>query len=208
MKKAAKNAWLRRHINDPYVQKAQTEGWRSRASFKLLELQKKYRFFRKGDWVIELGAAPGGWTQALRPLLGERGGLCAIDCLAMPPINGVYIIHGSIEAVGDQVKIWLESHQRSTVDWVISDMAPNISGVMIRDQACMIKLNEGALDYALCYLPKAGGRAALLMKCFHGVGTEAFFLRLKALFQKVTFIKPKASRDESREIYVLACDLR
>jgi len=144
-------SWISRHINDPFVQKAQIAGYRSRSSFKLLELHEKDRLFRQNMFVIDLGAAPGGWSQVVAPLIGRKGKIIALDRLSMDPIPGVQIIEGDflVEATLIQLQ---EAVGREKVDWVISDLSPNLSGMKAVDQPCIMELAELAWDFAKAHL--------------------------------------------------------
>jgi 23S rRNA (uridine2552-2'-O)-methyltransferase len=191
--------WLQRHVSDPYVKRSQKEGMRSRAAYKLEELDQVDRLLRPGMTVVDLGAAPGGWSQYAVRRLGGRGRILAVDILPIESIPGVDIIQGDFteSPVLDSVKAWL---QGDSVDLVISDMAPNMSGVAPRDQAQMIYLAELAFAFAAETL-KPGGN--LLLKIFQGEGYSEFHRTMKMRFDKLVTRKPKASRAESREMYLL-----
>lgn len=193
-------SWIARHLNDPYVKQAQQQGYRSRASFKLIELQEKNRLFRPGMVVVDLGAAPGGWSQVIAPLVGEKGAVIALDRLPMPPLPGVIFIEGDFNEL-DSLSQLEEALAGRAVDWVLSDMAPNVSGMTAVDQPRIMGLVELAWDFAKQHLKPDGG---FLVKVFQGEGFEAFHRSLKASFRKVTVRKPSASRSSSREVYVLA----
>ncbi len=195
--------WLDRQHNDIYTAKAKAEGYRSRAVYKLLEIQTKDKIFKKGMIVIDLGAAPGGWSEVARELVGETGKVIALDILPIEPIKGVDIIEGDFreQAVFDQLLIHLKAQQVEKVDLVISDMAPNISGVPSVDQPRSMYLAELALELSDAVL-KEGGQ--VFIKLFQGEGFQAYWTMLKKRFKSVASRKPKASRAESREIYVLA----
>jgi 23S rRNA (uridine2552-2'-O)-methyltransferase len=192
--------WLDEHFKDVYVKKAQQLGYRSRAVFKLLELQEQDRLFKPGMVVIDLGAAPGGWSQVLTKMVGAKGRVIALDILPMEPLPDVEFIQGDFteEAVLEAVLTQLGNKQ---VDWVISDMAPNISGVDSVDQPRSMELAELALDLAIKVLGNTGG---FLVKAFQGEGFDAFLVSVRQNFKKVVIRKPKASRDRSREVYILA----
>ncbi len=191
--------WLKEHFDDPFVKQAQKEGYRSRASFKLLEVQEKDRLFRPGMTVVDLGSAPGGWSQVASRLIGEKGRIIASDILPMDSIADVAFIEGDftedsvfeeiLAAIGDQ-----------PVDLVISDMAPNMSGTPEVDQPAAIYLCELALDMAEKVL-KPGGD--FLIKVFHGEGFDEYFKFMRSRFDKVVTRKPDASRGRSRETYLL-----
>ena len=195
--------WLKEHFQDPYVQRAMKEGYRSRASYKLLEIQEKDRILRRGMRVLDLGAAPGGWTQVAAPLLGPEGRLVAVDRLAMDPVGDALVIEGDIydEAVIAQCR---EAFPAG-IDLLMSDMAPNMSGIASADQARAIGLCELSLDLAQEWLVPGG---ALLMKVFMGAGAEELRRALKQSFAKIVVRKPEASRARSAEQYWLALDFR
>jgi 23S rRNA (uridine2552-2'-O)-methyltransferase len=192
--------WLDRHFNDEYVKRAQQEGYRSRAAYKLLEIQTKDRLLKPGMRVVDLGAAPGGWSQVSRKLAGEQGQVVALDLLPMEPISGVTFIQGDFREDGplEQLRAVLRGE---AVDLVLSDMAPNVSGMAAVDQPRAIYLCELALDFAEEVL-KPGG--ALVVKAFQGEGFEALLKRLRTTFANVVSRKPKASRARSRELYLVA----
>ena len=196
--------WLREHFQDPYVRKAQAEGWRSRAAFKLDELLERDRLLRPGMTVVDLGAAPGGWTQVLRERLGDRGRIVALDVLPMQGIAGVEVLQGDFRdaAVLAQLEALLAG---ARADLVVSDMAPNMSGVAVADQARAMELAELALAFARAWLQPQG---AFLVKLFQGAGFDDFVRDLRGTFQRVSMRKPKASRARSREVYALAATLR
>lgn len=196
--------WLTEHFDDPYVKQAQQQGLRSRAAFKLLELQEKYHLIRPGMTVIDLGAAPGGWSQVARPLVGPDGRIIALDILAMDPLDGVEFIHGDFTE--DEPLRRLESILGETgVDLVLSDMAPNMSGMAVTDQAKAMYLAELALAFVQSHLQPGGD---FLVKVFHGQGFDAFVGAVRPLFAKVAVRKPDASRSRSREVYLLARGLK
>jgi 23S rRNA (uridine2552-2'-O)-methyltransferase len=192
--------WLKEHFDDPFVKRAQSEGARSRAAYKLEELIERDRLLKPGMVVVDLGAAPGGWSQMLRRELGDRGRVVALDILDMPPIAGVEFIHGDFREA--EALSRLEAVLAgAAVDLVLSDMAPNMSGVEQVDQARSMYLVELARDFAEAHL-KPGGN--LLVKMFQGVGSDAFLLDLRKRYAKVQVRKPAASRKRSSEVYVLA----
>ncbi len=192
--------WLRRHFNDHYVKEAQKAGYRSRAVFKLLEIQEKDRMLRAGQVVVDLGAAPGGWSQIAAPLVGSKGAVIAMDILPMEPLSGVTMIEGDFteQDMHDQLMTTLNGRP---VDLVMSDIAPNISGMRAVDQPRAMYLAELALDFAQGVL-KPGGD--FLTKVFQGEGFDPYLLALRKSFSKVVIRKPKASRPKSREVYILA----
>ncbi|PCH58764.1 MAG: 23S rRNA (uridine(2552)-2'-O)-methyltransferase RlmE [SAR86 cluster bacterium] len=197
--KTSKN-WLREHFDDEYVKLSRESGYRSRASFKLLEIQEKDKIFRHGLKVIDLGAAPGSWSQVAAELVGNEGVVIASDILAMDPIVGVEFVQGDFTEAEAYQQI-LEILNDSKVDLVISDMAPNMSGMKEIDQPKAMYLVELALELARSVLAKGG---VFLVKVFHGAGLEAFKADLKRSFTTVKVRKPKASRARSSEIYLLA----
>lgn len=196
--------WLKEHFNDPYVKMAQKDGYRSRASYKLLEIQEKDRILRPGNTVIDLGAAPGGWSQVTSRVLGDKGRLIASDILEMDSIPDVTFIQGDFteESVLAQI---LEAVGNNPVDLVISDMAPNMSGVKMADQARAMYLCELALDLAGQVLRPGGD---FLIKIFQGEGFDVYHKQVRTMFEKVQMRKPLSSRDRSREQYLLARGFR
>lgn len=195
-------AWMHEHVSDPYVQRAKAEGWRSRAAFKLMEIDewdKGDRLLRLGMVVVDLGAAPGGWSQVAAGRVGGRGAVLALDLLDMVPIPGVDFIQGDFgeEAVLAELEARLAGRQ---VDLAISDMAPNISGIAMSDQARAVHLAELALEFAGRHL-KPGGD--FLVKVFQGAGFDAFRAAMAGTFERVVVRKPKSSRDRSNEVYLL-----
>jgi len=191
--------WLKEHFSDPFVKKAQAEGMRSRAAYKLEELLERDRLLRPGMVVVDLGAAPGGWSQQVRKQMGDRGRVLALDILEMPPLAGVEFLHGDFreEAVLSQFEAMLGDQP---VDLVLSDMAPNKSGMDAVDQPRMMHLAELAMDFADHHL-KPGG--AFLIKLFQGVGSDDYIRELRRRYEKVTIRKPEASRKRSPEVYAL-----
>ncbi|MFJ4197522.1 23S rRNA (uridine(2552)-2'-O)-methyltransferase RlmE [Pseudomonas sp. NPDC089534] len=196
--------WLKRHVNDPYVKQAQKDGYRSRASYKLLEVQEKYKLIRPGMSVVDLGAAPGGWSQVTSRLIGGQGRLIASDILEMDSIPDVTFIQGDFTQDEVLAQI-LEAVGNSQVDLVISDMAPNMSGTPAVDMPKAMFLCELALDLATRIL-KPGGN--FLIKIFQGEGFDAYLRDARQKFDKVQMIKPDSSRDSSREQYLLAWGYR
>jgi 23S rRNA (uridine2552-2'-O)-methyltransferase len=191
--------WMQEHFEDEYVKMAQAQGYRSRAVFKLKEIQEKDQLIKPGMNIIDLGAAPGGWSQYARQLIGKKNKLIALDILPMDTLDGVDFIQGDFreEAVLDQLRAVLEG---APVNLVMSDMAPNMSGNRGVDQPRAIYLGELALDTAKNVLTKDG---SFLVKLFHGEGFEAFQHEVQRYFAKVTIRKPKASRPRSNEVYIL-----
>ena len=192
--------WLREHFNDPYVKMAQKDGYRSRASYKLLEIQEKDRLIRPGMTVIDLGAAPGGWSQVTSRLIGGQGRLIASDILEMDSIPDVTFIQGDFTEDAVLAKI-LEAVGNTQVDLVISDMAPNMSGLPAVDMPRAMFLCELALDLSTRVL-KPGGD--FLIKIFQGEGFDVYLKDARKKFDKVIMLKPDSSRDRSREQYMLA----
>jgi 23S rRNA (uridine2552-2'-O)-methyltransferase len=196
--------WLQEHNRDHYVKRSQQEGYRSRASYKLIELDQKDRLFRPGMTVVDLGSAPGGWSQVAAKLAGEKGRVVASDILPMDSIADVDFICGDFteESVFDEI---LGTLNNELADLVISDMAPNMSGMRAVDQPKAMYLVELALDLA-CRILKPGGD--FVAKVFHGEGFDEYMLEVKGRFQRVVTRKPDASRSRSREVYLVAKGLK
>jgi 23S rRNA (uridine2552-2'-O)-methyltransferase len=193
------SAWMHEHVTDPYVKKAQQDNYLSRAAYKLLEIDKRDRLIRPGMTVVDLGAAPGSWCQVVVQKMKGQGRVLAIDLLPVAPMRGVDSLEGDF--TDPAALAWLEEKLHSRrVDLVLSDMAPNISGVMLRDQARHYELCELALDFALHWLKPDG---AFLVKVFQGVGFEDFRAQMRQAFEQVLIRKPDASRDRSTEVYLL-----
>ncbi|MFK5895099.1 MAG: 23S rRNA (uridine(2552)-2'-O)-methyltransferase RlmE [Pseudomonadota bacterium] len=192
--------WLTEHFSDTYVKKAQQLGYRSRAAFKLLEIQEKDKIIKPGMFVVDLGSAPGGWSQVARQFIGKKGKIVALDILAMDQLSQVDFIQGDFTEPETLDKLLINLNNQSP-DLVISDMAPNISGVKVVDNAKSLYLVELAVDLADEVL-KPGGN--LLMKVFQGQGFDVFHKQLRKKYQKVITRKPDASRTRSAEIYLLA----
>ncbi len=192
--------WLDRHFNDDYVKRARKEGYRSRAVFKLLEIQEKDRILKPGMRVVDLGAAPGSWSQVVRNLVGVKGQVIALDILEMEPIAGVTFIQGDFREPGplDELRKLLAGER---VDLVISDMAPNVTGMTSVDQPRVMYLCELALEFARESLRPGGG---FVVKVFQGAGFDQYLKELRSSFGKVVSRKPKSSRPKSREIYLVA----
>ncbi|WP_150305072.1 23S rRNA (uridine(2552)-2'-O)-methyltransferase RlmE [Pseudomonas saliphila] len=193
-------SWLKEHFDDPYVKKAQKDGYRSRASYKLLEIQEKDRLLKPGITVLDLGAAPGGWCQVASRLIGDKGRIIASDILPMDSIADVTFIEGDFteDAVFEEI---LQAIGDQQVDLVISDMAPNMSGTPEVDQPRAMYLCELALDMAGQVLRPGGN---FLVKVFHGEGFDEYFRLMRGQFDKLVTRKPGASRGRSRETYLLA----
>src|SRR5882762_2618523 len=192
------SVWLKRHVNDPYVRRARTQGYRSRAAYKLLQLLKLDGLVRAGDTVVDLGAAPGSWSQVLVECVGRSGRVVAVDLLEVTPVPGVMVIQGDFreEAVLRRLEEALAGRK---IDLVVSDMAPNISGVRSSDQARSIHLCELALDFAGTHLNSSG---AFVVKAFQGAGYPEFLAAMRRIFVSVASRKPGASRSESNEMYL------
>lgn len=199
-KNSTSKKWLREHFNDIYVKRAQADGYRSRASYKLLEIQEKDRLIRPGMVVLDLGAAPGGWSQVAAQLVGDHGRVVASDILPMDSIAGVEFVQGDFtdDAVFAQLLALLEG---APVDLVISDMAPNMSGMNAVDQPRSMYLVELAADMAQRTLRPGGD---FVTKVFHGEGFDSLVKGLRASFDQVLTRKPAASRSRSRETYLVA----
>lgn len=190
---------MHEHVTDPYVKKAQQDGYRSRAAYKLLEINKRDHLFRPGMTVVDLGAAPGSWCQLAVQMMKQQGRVLAIDLLPMSSMPGVDSLEGDFTEPA--ALAWLEEKlQSGRVDLVLSDMAPNISGIMLSDQARQYALCELALDFAVNWLKPDG---VFLVKVFQGVGFEEFRARMRQAFEQVLIRKPDASRDRSSEVYLL-----
>lgn len=201
--------WMREHVNDPYVLLAKKEGYRSRAAYKLMELDERDQLLRPGMIVVDLGAAPGGWTQVAARKIGagdpSHGGvLVAFDILPMDGVHGAIFIQGDFREDAALSQLEAALHGRP-VDLVISDMAPNISGIGTADQARSMHLAELALEFAVQHL-KPGG--AFVVKVFQGEGFDEYVREMRVHFDKVTVRKPKASRDRSAEVYMLGKGLK
>ncbi len=193
------SAWMHEHVTDAHVKKAQQDGYRSRAAYKLLEIDARERLLRPGMTVVDLGAAPGSWCQVAVNKMKRQGRALAIDLLPVAPMPGVESLEGDF--TDPAARDWLEGKlQSGRVDLVLSDMAPNISGVMLRDQARHYELCELALDFAVNWLKPDG---VFLVKAFQGVGFEDFRAQMRQAFEKVLIRKPDASRDRSTEVYLL-----
>jgi 23S rRNA (uridine2552-2'-O)-methyltransferase len=203
-KRSSSKAWLREHRDDPYVQQAQRDGYRSRACYKLLELQEKDHLIRPGMTVLDLGSAPGGWSQVSADLVGHNGRVVASDILPMDSLAGVEFVEGDFteDAVFEQI---LAAIDGKPVDVVISDMAPNLSGMNAVDQPRSMYLVELALDMARQVLAPGGSFVA---KVFQGEGFDELTKDARTSFPQVLTRKPKASRPRSREVYLVGRDFR
>jgi 23S rRNA (uridine2552-2'-O)-methyltransferase len=205
MKKSkSSKQWLRRHVNDPYVQRSKREGYRSRSAYKLTEIDERDKLLNPGQVVVDLGAAPGGWSQVAAARVGKGGTVLAIDLLPMEPVAGVDFVQGDFTRGSGLAAIASRLGDRKA-DVVLSDMAPNMSGIAISDQARSMELAEAARDFALLHLQPEG---ALLVKIFQGAGYDEYLKSLRAAFRKVMVRKPDASRDESAEQYLLSRGLK
>jgi 23S rRNA (uridine2552-2'-O)-methyltransferase len=198
MAKSSKQ-WLRRHVTDPYVRKAKEQGYRSRAAFKLLELNAKERFLKEGMTVVDLGAAPGGWSQVAAQQAGPKGRVLAIDLLPVAPISGVMVLQADFRE-----PVLLEKLGGQKADAVLCDVSPNLSGVPLVDQARALELAGAAIDFCAKALKPDG---VFVVKAFQGGAFDDLMKRLKATFAKVRIVKPGASRGESAETYVVARSL-
>ncbi len=192
--------WLDRHVSDEYVKRAQKEGYRSRAAYKLLEIQEKDRIIKPCETVIDLGSAPGGWCQMARKIVGKKGRVIGLDILPMDSLPEVEFIQGDFREEGplNELRKLLGG---KPVDLVISDMAPNVSGMTVVDQPRAMYLCELALAFAQEVLRPGG---SMVVKVFHGEGFDQYVRDLRASFGKVVTRKPKASRPRSREVYLVA----
>lgn len=197
-------AWMHEHLTDPYVREATRLGYRSRAAFKLKEVAARDALLRPGMTVVDLGAAPGSWSQVLREVLGPKARIVAVDLLPMDGIAGVETIRADLESDAGVAAID-EALAGAPVDLVVSDMAPNLSGIDVVDQARSIRLAELALEFARSHLQPGGD---LLVKVFQGAGLDAFQRAARSHFSKTYLRKPKASRDRSREHYLVGKGLR
>lgn len=198
--------WVKRHLNDPYVKRSQEEGFRSRSVYKLTEIDANEKLIKPGMTVVDLGSTPGGWSQWAVKKVGAKGKVVAIDLLAMEPIAGVHFIQADFSH--DEGLAAVEAAiggEGQKVDLVISDMAPNLTGIVITDQARLFTLGEMAMDFAVKWLKPNG---VFLVKVFQGAGFEPYVKTLRQHFKAVAAKKPDASRDESRETYLLARDLK
>jgi len=202
--------WLHDHLNDPYVKLAQKEGYRARAAYKLKEIDEDEKLIKPGQNIVDLGCAPGSWLQyARRKLAGKEGGgihgmIIGLDMLPMEPVADVQFILGDFreQAVADQLTQLLAGQK---LDLVLSDMAPNLSGIAVADAARIEDIVELAIDFACEHLKPSG---CLLVKCFNGAGYQTIFERFRQVFRVVTAKKPKASRDRSSEVFLLGRGLK
>ncbi len=197
-------AWMHEHVTDPYVQRAKAAGYRSRAAYKLMEIDDRDHLIRPGGTVVDLGAAPGGWSQVAAQRMKGSGRVVALDLLEMDGLHDVHFIQGDFreESVLRQLEALLAGER---VDLVLSDMAPNISGVPVSDQARIMHLAELGLDFCRQWLKPDG---AFLVKVFQGYGYEDFVREMRQVFKSVATRKPDASRDRSAEVYLLGKALK
>ena len=193
-------AWLNEHVHDPYVKLAQKQGYRARAAFKLLEINEKDKLIQADTILADLGSAPGSWSQVATELIGPRGRVIAMDILPMDPVPGVEFIQGDFRE-DEVLQQFVDLLNGQKLDLVISDIAPNMSGNTVTDQARSFYLCELAYDFAINHL-KPGGH--FLIKVFQGAGYQEYVKLLRESFAEVVVRKPKASRDRSNEIYLLA----
>jgi len=203
-KKGSSRRWMHEHLSDEFVKKAQKEGYRSRAVYKLLEIVEKKAIIRNGDKVLDLGAAPGGWSQVAAKLVGSQGKVIASDILPIELIDGVDFLQGNFteQSVYDDLLVMTDG---AKVDVVLSDMAPNMSGQLSVDQPKSMYLAELAIEMAIKTLNPGG---SFVVKVFQGDGFDIFVQNAKKAFKKVSVIKPKASRPRSKEVYLLASQLK
>lgn len=195
--------WYDKHVNDPYVKRAQIDGYRSRAVYKLLEIDERDKLFKRGGVVLDLGSAPGGWSQVASDRVGDSGRVLALDLLEMDPVPGV--LFRQLDFTTDEALAWIEAEAKGGVDLVMSDMAPNITGVKSVDLPRAMYLAELAIDTAKRVL-KPGG--VFVTKLFHGEGFDDYVKSARAEFTTVKVRKPAASRPRSRETYLLARNYR
>jgi 23S rRNA (uridine2552-2'-O)-methyltransferase len=202
-KSTSSKQWLRRHVNDPYVQRSKKEGYRSRSAYKLIEIDERDKVLKPGMLVVDLGAAPGGWSQVAAKRVGPKGAVVAIDLLPMEPISGVTVLMADFAA--DEGVDAVEKNMARKADAVLSDMAPNMSGIAMSDQARSMELAEIARDFAQLHLKAEG---VFIVKVFQGAGYDEYLRSLRAMFGKVVVRKPASSRGESSEQYLLARGVR
>ena len=189
-------AWLQRHVSDPYVKKAKAQGYRSRAAYKLIEIDQREKLLRPGAVVVDLGAAPGSWSQVAAQKVGVGGKVIAVDLLDIAPISGVTVLKGDFR----EAKL-LDALDGRRADVVLSDVLPNLSGIPNVDQARAAELSLAAIDFCQKALQPRG---VLVLKAFHGGAFDEVLARMKQVFGKVKVHKPEASRGESRETYLVA----
>jgi 23S rRNA (uridine2552-2'-O)-methyltransferase len=204
MTKSKNRSWIKQHVKDPFVKQSQADGYRSRASYKLLEIIQKDRLIRSGMTVVDLGSAPGGWSQVAAKYVGHQGRVHGIDLLPMDPIAGVDFVEGDFTEDKPFNEL-LDLIENRTVDLVISDMAPNLSGNKSVDQPAVIHLAELAVDLAGKVLADDG---VFIAKLFQGEGFDQFVQSVRKRFNRVSITKPEASRSRSREVYLVAKGLK
>ena len=197
-------AWMREHVNDPFVQQSRAQGYRSRAAFKLIEIDDRDHLLRPGEVVVDLGAAPGSWSQVVVQRLKGKGRVIALDLLEMAPLHGVDVIQGDFREA-EVLQTLEELLGGKKIGLVLSDMAPNISGVPLSDQARVMHLAELGLEFSRQWLRADG---AFLVKVFQGHGYDDFVHEMRQVFKNVTTRKPEASRDRSAEVYLLGRNLK
>ena len=205
MKKSqSSKQWLRRHVNDPYVQRSKKEGYRSRSAYKLTEIDDRDKILGPGMLVVDLGAAPGGWAQVAAKRVGEKGEVVAIDLLPVEPISNVTVLQADFASEAGLRAVEKCLHGRKA-DVVLSDMAPNMSGIAVSDQARSMELAEIARDFAQLHLQVEG---VFMVKVFQGAGYDEYLRSLRSAFRKVVVRKPASSRGESAEQYLVARGLK
>ena len=203
-KSKSSSRWLQRHVKDPYVRRARSDGYRSRAAFKLIEINTRERLLIPGAKVVDLGAAPGGWSQVAAQKVGAGGAVIAIDLLEIAPMSGVTVFRGDFRQPGIQAQL-VAALGGQKADAVLSDLSPNISGIASADQARGAELVRMAIEFCRAQLKPDG---AFLVKVFQGEEFSGILKELQHVFRDVKTIKPSASRDESRETYLLARGLK
>lgn len=199
-KSGSSKRWLRRHVTDPYVRRAQAEGYRSRAAFKLLEIDARERLLRPGGRVVDLGAAPGGWAQVAARKVGPGGRVVAVDLLPLAPISGVTLLRGDFLEAGTRLRLREALAASAGADVVLSDLSPGVTGIASVDQARAAALARAAVEFSLQTLNPEG---ALLVKVFQGEAFDELLATMRAAFRSVAVRKPGASRGESRETYLV-----
>jgi 23S rRNA (uridine2552-2'-O)-methyltransferase len=203
-RQAKSRVWHQRHVNDFYVQQSVEQGYRSRSAYKLMEIDDRDRLLKPGTALVDLGCAPGGWCQVALERMKGQGRIVGIDLLEMVGLNGVDFLQGDFTEDSTLTELVSRLHGRKT-DLVLSDMAPNITGVIVSDQARIYTLAELALEFAAQWLQPDG---VFLVKVFQGAGFEDYMKQMRAIFKTVVVRKPKASRDSSREVYLLGRGLK
>jgi len=205
MKKTrTKKNWIKEHLSDEFVKRAQKDGFRSRAAYKFIEMNDKYHLIRSNDRIVDLGSAPGSWSQAASSFITDRGKIFAIDLLPMDDVKNTTFIQGDFRELSILQKLE-ELLENTAIDLVISDMAPNISGIKSRDQAMMNDLNDLSLEFALDWLKPKGH---FMVKTFMGSGFEDYVKRLRSFFNTVKIEKPDSSRDRSAEFFLIGLEKR